>query len=371
MVMEMESQTSNVEELMNRLPEGYATACYEKKAMERSREIKTPADLMKLLLLYLTGGYSQLEMSVIAEELGIAKIGDTGFLKKFAKCGEWLAWISKAIRPSAVIEYPVPDWLKKYTLVALDGSDVTEKGRSGRTFRLHYAFDMMHMMSLSYKITPQKIGETLLNFAIKKDWLILADRIYGTLQGIEHCLVNEAAFILRLRHNAFKMYNKDGTEINLPNELSGVTSEMAKEVEVYAKLPSLGLTKLRVCISKIPDDKLAQVERRNKRKASKKQITISDSAIEMSKYMVVITALPESVTATEVLSLYRLRWQVEMYFKRLKSILDFGNVPLRREDSIMTWLNGKLLVSLLIEQILSEVSFSPGQCENSQHLERD
>jgi hypothetical protein len=369
--MEMENQANNVEELIKRLPRGYETACYEKKAMERSREIKTPAELIKLVLLYLTGGYSQLEMSVIAEELGIAKMGDTGFLKKFAKCGDWLAWIVNSIRPSAVIEYPVSNWLKKYTVVALDGSDVTEKGRSGRIFRLHYAFDMMRMKSLSYKITPQKIGETLLNFAVKKDWLILADRVYGTLQGIEHCLVNEAAFILRLRHNAFKMYHKDGTEINLPNELSGVTSETAKEIEAYVKLPSLGVTKLRVCVSKIPEEKLAQVERRNKRRASRKQLTISDSAIEMSKYMVVITALPDTVTATEVLSLYRLRWQVEMYFKRLKSILDFGNVPLRREDSIMTWLNGKLLVSLLIEQILSEVSFSPGQRENPQHLERD
>ena len=102
-----------------------------------------------------------------------------------------------------------------YTIVALDASDVREKGRSGRTFRLHYAFDMMRMMSLSYKITKPKVGETLLNFDIKKNWLILADRIYGTLTGIEYCLSKGANFVLRLRYNAFKLYGKDGTEINI------------------------------------------------------------------------------------------------------------------------------------------------------------
>ncbi len=49
--------------------------------------------------------------------------------------------------------------------------------------------------------------------------------------------------------------------------------------------------------------------------------------------------------------------------------MDFGNVPLWREDSIMTWLTGKLLVSLLIEQMIAEVSFSPCHSENPEHLE--
>jgi hypothetical protein len=358
-VMEMGEKEGNIEELIKRLPEGYEQACYEKKAIERRRQIKRPSDLMRLILLYLTGGYSQIEMSVIAEEMGIAKIGDTGFLKKFAKCKEWLGWIVEAIVPRAIIEYEVPEWLKAYVTVALDASDVTEKGRSARMFRLHYAFDMMKMMSLTYKITAQKIGETLLNFDVQKNWLILADRAYGTLTGIEHCLSKGANFILRLKHNAFKLYRKDGTEINLSDELDGITGEAAKDIEAYVKLGDSRLTKLRVCAAKIPDDKLEGVDRRNRRNASRSRRIPSDGAIKMSKYVVVITSLSCDISADEIVSLYRLRWQVELYFKRLKSIMDFGNVPLKREDSIMTWLNGKLLISLLIERMLSEVPFSP------------
>jgi hypothetical protein len=355
----VEGQIRNVEELIKRLPEGYEQACRETKAIERKREIKNPADLIKLVLLYLIGGYSQIEMSVIALEMGIASIGDTGFLKKFAKCKDWLAWIVSRVIPKAIIEYKVGKGLEDYEIVALDASDVREKGRSGRIFRLHYAINLLKMCGVSYKITAQKMGETLSNFDIKKNWLILADRIYGTLTGIECCLKAGANFILRLKYGAFKLYDEDGKEINLLDKLRDVTSDCAKDIEVYVKLPTLKLTKLRICAIKIPDDKYKEVERKNKRKASKKQRAASAEANEMSRYVVVITALASTVTANEIISLYQLRWQVEIYFKRLKSIIDFGNVPLRKEDSIFTWLNGKLLVSLLIEQMISEVSFSP------------
>jgi len=217
----------------------------------------------------------------------------------------------------------------------------------------------LKMCSLSYKITAQKVGETLLNFDIKENWLILADRIYGTLKGIESCLKAKANFILRLRYGAFKLYASDGKEINILDKIRGVSVDIATNIEVYAKLPSLGFTKLRICAIKIPGDKLDKVNRRNKRRDSRKQLTTSAQALKMSSYVIVITALPDTISADEIIALYRLRWQVEIYFKRLKSIMDFGNVPLRREDSIYTWLNGKLLVALLIEQMISEESFSP------------
>ena len=363
-------QKTNIEELIKRLPKGYEQASAATKALVRKREIKTPADLIRLVLIYLTCGYSQLEMSVLASRLGIAKISDVAFLKRFAKCKDWLSWMVSQIVPRPIIEYPSLSKFAKYQIVALDASDVTEKGRSGRTFRLHYAIDLLRMCSMAYKITTQKVGETLNNFDIKANWLILADRAYGSLTGIESCLKAGANFVLRCKYNAFNLYDEHGNVIQLLDKLKDVTSETAVSIDVFVKLPNLGLTKLRVCATKIPEDKQDKVTKRNKRNDSKRQRTTSKGALEMSSYVVVITALPSDILAEDILSLYRYRWQVEIYFKRLKSILDFGNVPLHREDSIHTWLNGKLLISLLIEQMISEVSFSPYGNDSTQYLER-
>lgn len=74
-----------------------------------------------------------------------------------------------------------------------------------------------------------------------------------------------------------------------------------------------------------------------------------------------VTALPNEITSDQILELYRLRWQVELYFKRLKSIMNYGELPKRRSDSVFAWLNGKIMIALLIEKILGKVDFSPQQ----------
>ena len=100
---------------------------------------------------------------------------------------------------------------------------------------------------------------------------------------------------------------------------------------------------------------------------------MSDKTKVFNEYIVVVTSLNKNVTSEEVLELYRYRWQVELYFKRLKSILDYGELPKKKEESIFAWLNGKLMIALLIEKVISRVSFFPKPKTESyeEYLERD
>jgi IS4 transposase len=66
----------------------------------------------------------------------------------------------------------------------------------------------------------------------------------------------------------------------------------------------------------------------------------------------VFTTLPREVANGEtVLECYRLRWQIELAFKRLKSILQFGHVPKQSDQSGRAWLYAKLFVALLAEKL--------------------
>jgi transposase len=69
-----------------------------------------------------------------------------------------------------------------------------------------------------------------------------------------------------------------------------------------------------------------------------------------------ITNLNDGISAEEILETYRLRWKVEIYFKRLKSILDFGELPKRRLDSVIAWLNGGTVVQDKQEKVLKKFS---------------
>jgi IS4 transposase len=67
----------------------------------------------------------------------------------------------------------------------------------------------------------------------------------------------------------------------------------------------------------------------------------------------------EKISADEIIAAYRYRWQVELYFKRLKSLLGTGEVPKKRSGCMETWLNGKMILVILYEVLLSKLDFSP------------
>ena len=62
-----------------------------------------------------------------------------------------------------------------------------------------------------------------------------------------------------------------------------------------------------------------------------------------------VTSLPAEVSAAEVLEAYRLRWQVELAFKRLKSLLGLDRLPARSAALARSWLLAHLIVALPIE----------------------
>jgi IS4 transposase len=73
----------------------------------------------------------------------------------------------------------------------------------------------------------------------------------------------------------------------------------------------------------------------------------------------VATSLGAEVSSSSVLELYRARWQIELAFKRLKSLFEYDQIPIKVEESIHTWFYGKLLLAALCETIVNKGRFSP------------
>lgn len=61
----------------------------------------------------------------------------------------------------------------------------------------------------------------------------------------------------------------------------------------------------------------------------------------------------EVYSAEEILKAYRLRWQIELVFKRFKQLASFGHLPKYDERSSKAWLYGKLLAALLTEKLIA------------------
>ena len=107
----------------------------------------------------------------------------------------------------------------------------------------------------------------------------------------------------------------------------------------------------RLCALRKNDRAIEQAHRRLHRRASKKQMITRPGTLEFAKYVLVFTTNFGGSTA-QVLEFYRMRWQIELVFKRLKSLVHLGHVPKHNDCSSPPWVYGKLLVALLTEKLI-------------------
>jgi len=335
----------NIKKLLKMLPEGYEEAALETCAIKRRREIKTAFDLLLLVFVYVANGLSHLEISVIAKVKGIAEISDVGFMKRFAKCGKLIEWLLKNLIPQATAHYSKPTKFEEYDIKALDASVVTSGGKVRITHRLHFAIDIFMLKSDQYKITSQKTGESLTNFEVKAKDLYLGDRAYGTKTSMEHCLNGGGNFIFRIRRNAFDIYDKNDKKIDLIGKLKGLKKNKTLKLRCFYLSSDGKLVPIRICAMIKPKDVVENPE---------------DDTDFMNNFIVLVTSIMNNqISAKDILELYRLRWQIELYFKRLKSLMGFGDIPNKKEENIKIWLNAKLAVAIMLEIMTATVDFSP------------
>ena len=356
----------SVARLIKELPENYEEECVKQCAVRRWRGVKSPPDLMLLILIHLMNGTSLLETSVIAHTAKLGKMSDVAFMNRLAQCKNWFISICSMLISQSVENYRQPSWLAGKTVVAIDASDVVEKGRSRRTYRLHYMLDVFKMASFQCKITAQSVGETLVNFEFKPNMLVIADRMYSNVRGMAHCLNAGADFILRMRKNSFKTCDADGNVLNLLNIFKQLKTGECADFKAFAVSKSGACVPVRICAKRKTPEQIEQAMKKLKQLERKGRV--SDERKVFNEYIVVVTSLDDTISTEQILSVYRLRWQVEIYFKRLKSILDFGELPKKKPENSLSWLNGKLMVALLIESVIAK-SFSPNDEQRDYDIE--
>jgi hypothetical protein len=337
----------NIEKLIEKLPEGYEKAASETGGFKQKREIKTATDLLRLIFVYIVNGLSYIEISTISKLKGIADISDVGFMKRFSNCGELFKWILKEMKPEATAHYAKPEKFKEYEIHGLDASVVVSGGKARKTHRLHYSINLFELSSDQFKLTGQSTGESLTNFEIKPRHLYIGDRAYGKPTSMAHCFSGGGDFIFRIKKGAFDIYEViDKTKINLVEELKKLEDGKELDMDCRFKNSKGEFVPIRICAMKKPKNT---------------HETDGNDTKFMNNYIVVVTSILDfcKITAKDILDLYRVRWQVELYFKRLKSLLGFGDVPNKTDKNIEAWLNAKLIAAILLELTTAEVDFSP------------
>jgi IS4 transposase len=88
------------------------------------------------------------------------------------------------------------------------------------------------------------------------------------------------------------------------------------------------------------------------RPAIKKRKKLDPRSLIAAEFMNLATSLPKTeYTAKDVLAIYRLRWQIELTFRRLKSLVHINRLPTRTEPTSRSWLYAHLIRAPLCDDL--------------------
>jgi hypothetical protein len=138
------------------------------------------------------------------------------------------------------------------------------------------------------------------------------------------------------------------TKLKQPGAVDGlpVWVRPRKDASLQERVPA------RLCAVRKSVEAATLAKRKTQRRAQRKGQQLRAVTLEHTAWVVVLTTVPEALLADDaVLQWYRVRWQIELAFKRLKSLGDVGHLPKSDERSSRAWVYGKLLIALLTEKM--------------------
>jgi len=351
------STVLNWDQIEKYLPVGWEAKSREKGAFTRIREIKTPTDLLMVNLLHVTAGESFQATSSMLRLTADISLNKNAVYERINKSADWLQWLSRELCAASGYMTEKPEWLGEKKVLLVDASDVALRGSRTSDYRMHYVFDLFGFSCQSQEITTIKEGEKLTRYSFFENDIVVADRIYCTIQGIEHLKKMRNDFILRFKSKSFILYDRNGEKLDLLNSIRHLNEWEDIGIDCFYKTDG-ELRPIRICAMKKDKKAIEQSKRRLLRKAGRKQEKeASAETFELNEYIVLATSLDYDTKKT--FELYRARWQIEMVFHRLKSLFGFGEVPSKKPESVKAWFFGKLFLAALCEAIEKDSHFSP------------
>lgn len=330
------------------------------KALLRSRKIPDAETLLRLLLLHVSSGLSLRQACVRAREQGLVEISDVALLKRLRASGTWLQRLASQLAAETWFRLPWPLLDQGYRLRAVDASNLQEPGATGTDWRLHYSLALPALCCDHLELTDAHGGESLTRFRVAPKDLLLGDRGYCRAPGLAYVQRAQAHYLVRLHSTALPLKDARSHPVDLLAAVRTIQDFTPKEWPVEF-LHAGERFSARLCALRRSGASAEEEKAQARESARKTGYRVSAQSLELAEYILVLTNLPTAeASCQQVLELYRLRWQIELAFKRLKSLLHLGEVHTFDDASSRAWLHGKLLTALLIERLLLEAKiFSP------------
>lgn len=348
--------------LIGRFPEtlDVATSARERKAFVRARGVPNAEALLRLALTYGATPLSLRGTAAWAAASGLAEISDVALLGRLQAAGDWLGDLTGALLSAAL--HTQADGAASGTagglidgrrLRLVDATTVASPGGAA-LWRLHADYDLSKGRFVDLTLTDHHTAESLAHFSPAAGDVVVADSYHAKASQLHHVAAAGGDFIVRRGLTGCTVLDEDGRKLDSKRVLAAARDGGTLDIPVLVPPPPGAEAKpirARLVIHPLPEDKVAGALQRARKRAKKEGRTITQKRLQAAQLCMLLTSLDREAADTDaVLRLYRLRWQIEIAFKRLKSLARLADLQAKDPRLVRSCLFAKLIIALLAEE---------------------
>lgn len=356
--------TTQWDTIRSYLPADYAERAQELKQLQLqygNAKIRTADDLLRLILLHVGADLPLRQTVALMAEAGGPVVSHVRLHKKLYRATPFLRSL---VRSMADVSEAQPERWAGYDVLAVDATAVCGPGADNTDARLHVQLRLADLEIVSARVDGLNVGESLKLFRWAPGQLVVADRGYCHAPGIAAAVTAGADVLVRLNRGSLPLSDSREDPIDLMGWLRTLPGHGGHERVAYIrnKETSARIQGRLVAVHLPPAQAEAAVARLVRERGGSK---VSAADREAAAYVVLFTTVPQSrMNSDRCIDLYRLRWQIELLFKRWKSLCGFDRLPNYLDDTILAWLHAKLLLALLMER-MAVTALSPPEDASS------
>jgi hypothetical protein len=316
------------------LPSDLEESARKNNALLRCRNVPDATALIRMALAYAVSDLSLKDVAAWASALDVAQITGPGLFYRLREAEGWLEHVL-----GRVLAEQAPQAAGGWPVRVVDATVINGPGKKPVQWRAHVQIDPATGGFSAVELTDDSGGEKLSRHHFRTGEVVLGDRAYATARGVHAVRQAEAHVIARFNPGNLRTYDLHQKRVYLA----------AKE----ARVPNVGEVEYTLLIPVPP-----QPTRSHKSWDLAKAVAwIPARAIaartRAGEVIWILTTLHASqLPATAVMGLYRLRWQIELLFKRLKSLLHLDTLPSREGPTAKSWMLARLIAAGLAQRLV-------------------
>jgi hypothetical protein len=319
------------------LPEELEASAKKAGALVRARGVPSAEALARLCIAYGVTDLSLKDVAAWARASGVARVSGPGLFYRIVAAEAWLEeLLAEALRD----EVTVPG--TRHLLRVVDATVVTGPKSEGTDWRAHVLVDPASGGMRRVEITDCHGGEGLARHGFRAGEVVLGDRAYATAHGMWAVVSAGAHVLVRMNLHTLRICDARRRPVSL--------------FQAEKRLPKVGVQSFEITIP-VPPDRTRATKSHKRWKTGSAMAWISARAIacrtRANTVLWVVTTVPQAeLGAVQALELYRLRWQIELLFKRLKSILGLSELRTRAGPTARSWLLARFLAAALAQKLV-------------------